>query len=170
MSLFLVLLLAGCDTSDITVKSTVQATSTTEVSAYGEVLLEKITPPVFEEDFATLVMGNSSVPVYWGHSDSAFVWKESGYPGFDYPIVVEMGCLISETDTVSITTGWGVYDYRLVDTGYAFAESNNLKRKTDGKFLVNWGRLGEILIVWSRNDEKYCKYELSGGTKVVLEK
>lgn len=144
------------------------------VNPYGEIELNEVRTPDYRDDFATLSVNDNDTVVYWGDDDfrgCAIMWGESGYPGFDYPMIVELNAATCEVGTVAkIATQWGVFVYECVGSGEAFKDNSNLVDKGTGEFLVNWGKMGEVLILWNPNDKRYSQFELKEGTEIVTQK
>lgn len=130
--------------------------------------LGSVKPPMFCEDFATLASDGKYSSVVWGEGIDAqnIMWSESGYPGFGYPMVVEV---LTEPvlEDVSLTTSWGEYTYSPVRGGHAFREDNNLVDIDSGKLLVRWATAEERLVLWCKSSGSYVIYSYNGGTKIV---
>lgn len=137
-------------------------------SEYGSVSLSQIHTPKYEEDFATLYSGTTTSVVHWGVGGNSCMWSESGYPGFDYPMVIETSTNLDECLRAYIQTQWGQYEYKYVGNGNAIKAGDNLIDLITGDPLVNWGKLGENLIVWNNETGKYVRYDLCEGTKIAL--
>ena len=77
-----------CDTGSIGYEKDVTVKNDAHV-----VELKNVKAPEYKEDFATLDVGDKSLIVYWAigiSNASNFMWYNSGYPGFDYPMVIEI--------------------------------------------------------------------------------
>lgn len=157
----LMMLLTGCGSQKYT------PGSNTEVEKEEDtVKLSEVRTPAFEEDFCTLSFDGSYLGVQWGAGSECVMWKESGYPGFDYPMIVTTTQAVS-ADAVTLTLSWGTYLYDKVCSGFAFSEGNNLFDNNSGDALVNWAHAEEILVLWDSTTGQYAKYQLRGGTKIV---
>lgn len=133
------------------------------------VRLSEICAPGYREDFATLTLGDSDIAILWGDnwaSGRAFMWEESGYPGFDYPIIIEVSVALYGEEAV-IVTSWGSYYYDLESSGTSYRENRNLVDEKTGEKLVQWGKLGEDLIIWNAKTKEYSKFFFKEGTKIL---
>lgn len=137
----------------------------TELEMTDTVSLSTVELPEFEEDFATLKADNE-YPVYWGVKDNGLVmWRRSGYPGFDYPMVIEG--IATTAANVSLITSWGNYDYKLVKLGYAVCNDEQLIDVNSCKEVITWWKAEEVLVLWSKVNGQYAYYVLVGGTEIV---
>lgn len=137
-----------------------------QIIATETVSLPEIAPPKFNEDFATIECDGKFMSVVWGADGTNVMWKESGFPGFGYPMVVQINDEPSSCEA-TITTSWGHWKYVPVSSGFAYLQSDNLIDADSGKVLINWGVSKETLILWNEESLKYVEYEYSGGTKIV---
>ena len=130
--------------------------------------LSGVKPPGFGEDFATLTVGDNDIPICWGISEdgNGFVWQASGYPGFDYPMIIEVTEEVGVCEEVELVTSWGYWYYKFEKSGSAFEEAEALIDKETGNELVNFGRIGEMVVVWSKNSGNYSLYCKDRGTVV----
>ena len=137
-----------------------------QITGTETVSLSEISPPKFNDDFATIECAGNFMSVVWGANGTNVMWKESGFPGFGYPMVVQ-----TSSDPVSceatITTSWGHWEYTPVSSGSAYLQSDNLVDAESGKVLISWGVSKEDLILWNEESLNYVEYEYSGGTKIV---
>lgn len=162
--LILITTVTGCGSTDDTESTYI--TSTEIDSSEDVVSLSCVVAPKFRDDFCTLNYDGCYQAVQWGDGAVAIMWKESGYPGFDYPMVIEMTNTVSSANVI-LTVSWGVYQYNKVVEGTAFCENNNLIDSDTGDALVEWCRVGEYLVIWNSVSGEYSKYVLQEGTKIV---
>lgn len=160
LTLIISIFLTACGAEEST---TVYDSEKTETSA---VPLEEVKAPSFEEDFCTLSFDDTYWSVRWGAGTGCVMWKESGYPGFDYPMIVSTIQPVTSAE-VKLTLSWGEYVYYRLSAGKAFSESGNLIDKDSGEKLVDWGHSKEILILWDVNSEYYSLYEFQEGTEII---
>lgn len=159
-----------CDTGSIGYEKDVIAKNDAHV-----VGLKNVKAPEYKEDFATLDVGDKSLIVYWAigiSNASNFMWYNSGYPGFDYPMVIEI-CKESinyfkDENYVNLTTQWGNYSYKKILDGFAYKESDNLVDKNTGNPVINFGKIGEDLVVWDKTSQIYYVYEKKKGTTIQI--
>lgn len=160
--------ISGCSRNDEAVINNSEYIMAEE-STSDTVQLSEIIPPKFREDFATLSYEDQSDVLFWGDStiDSDVVWAKSGYPGFDYPIIITTKTDIT-AKTVSIYVSWGMYTYSKISSGVAFKENKNLIDKETGKALVNYSKASEYLLLWCEKTKCYTMYLKTGGTEIVI--
>lgn len=163
----------------LVISSTISFSQENDVSSvYCEALtidLQDVNAPKYKEDFATLDVKDNSLVVYWaiGISESScFMWYKSGYPGFDYPMVIEIldnyDDLILQTNEVELTTQWGVYKYEKNTEGFAYKENWLLIDCVSGKQIVNFGREGEDLVIWEKTTKRYYVFKKKEGTTIQV--
>lgn len=162
------LILCGCNAE----KEQYDTVEETEIVAIDTVLLDDVHPPKYCDDFATLTGSSGKTTVVsWGISiiKKNVMWNSSGYPGFGYPMIIELQSEFPNDNIVYVTTQWGRYNYEYCYSGKAFPEDDNLVDEKTGQTLVNWGKLGEFLVLWDSATNHYQMYLLKGGTEIVLE-
>lgn len=158
--LILAVLVIGCGTVENAVAPSTEVVNTDTVS------LSDVRAPAFEEDFCTLSFDNTYLGVQWGAGSGCIMWRESGYPGFDYPIIISTTQAI-HADEVKLTVGWGKYVYKKTGDGYAYKESGNLLDKETGTTVLQWGHAKEVLVLWDESSSYYSVYDFQEGTEIV---
>lgn len=151
------MLVSSCGTED-TINSEVKE------STENFVYLEDVTPPKYGERFITVV-AEKSFTASWGFGDN-YVWSQSGYPGFGYPIVIEVENDFSE-ESLILTTLWGEYHYKLVDAfECVVSEDGSLLNYDNGKSVVDFSRMSDKLFIMCRETKLCATYKMVSGTEV----
>lgn len=158
----------SCGREDANVIETPSVEETSE-NPYGSVSLSEVGAPVVGETFFRMTWESNTVDVTWGLSqyNGAFCWSASGFPGFDCPVIVEIGQEV-DARTVIVETEYGKYVYALMDSYECFAEDGNFQCTSGGELLVQYGRAIERLFVWQSEDGVVSVYRLVEGTEITL--
>lgn len=148
------------------------ASSTQEVlesNHFGEVSLSDVPFPRYGSAFLRLYGASVSFNVSWGElgSESAFCWVESGFPGFDVPIIIECNTEI-EASAIILETTYGKFTYSWVDKKDCFEENRNLIDKETGNRLIDFGVAVEKVFLWFPEKGYVGVYQFVDGTKVTF--
>ena len=128
------------------------------------VLLNSVEPPRYGERFITVIADNSFT-ASWGYGVN-YVWSQSGYPGFGYPIVIEMENNFNE-DSLKLVVSWGEYNYELVNTCECIvSEDGSLLNYNTGECVVDFNRMSDRLFIMCRETKSCATYKLISGTEV----
>lgn len=140
--------------------------STEKVEPSDFVYLESVKPPKFGERFIT-VIAERSFTVSWGLGDN-YVWSQSGYPGFGYPVVIEVENEFRE-ESLILTVSWGEYNYQLVNVfECTVSEDGSLINYDNGKSVVDFNRMSDRLFVMCRETKLCAEYKLVSGTEIKV--
>lgn len=163
----ILLTMSGCYTGEASESVAEKQSDDGGESEHDTVHLSSIVPPVFGDSFASLESGEAEYSATWAVEGDPFAWKESGYPGFGYPIVIEFSGDFFCGDTCILNTSWGEYEYAVEGRGFAFEEERVLVDSESGKCIVDFASKEECLILWCSSSKQYCKMKFIGGTRVV---
>lgn len=147
--------------------SSENATKSSEL--FGEVSLDEIAFPTYSNTFFRLHCGTESFDVSWGTrgENRAFCWEESGFPGFDVPIIIECDT-IPQTSAIILETAYGRYSYAKLSEEDCFEENRNLFSKESGESLIPYGKAEEQVFLWCAGAEKVLVFGLAGGPKITF--
>ena len=155
--------------SSITSCSTDQQIESSEIIQEQDdfVLLSSVEPPKYGERFMT-VIANESFTSSWGYGDN-YVWSQSGYPGFGYPIVIEVENNFNE-DSLKLVVSWGEYNYELINNyECVISEDGSLLNYNTGESVVDFNRMSDMLFVICRETKCCATYKLISGTEVRVD-
>lgn len=137
------------------------------MESYGTVPLSLVEAPQFLEDFCTLDSGSRQFAVQWGEGSGCVMWYESGYPGFNMPMVVE-GCGFTGGSSVTLRTSYGEFVYGRTGSGFAFKEGHTLIDLATEESVISFGRSQETLYLYDLDTLMYTVYSKEAGTDIVL--
>lgn len=136
--------------------------------------LSSVEPPVFDEVFAMMGINDEWDFLKWGVSsdDSGLIVKESGYPGFGAPMLVETSRVSSGVaigSEIRLNTKYGMYYYKVSKMFSAVMNQagTNIVNCNTEKQVIEYGKAGERLYVFFK-DHEAVQAELLHGTKIIV--
>ncbi len=138
------------------------------------VLLEDVVTPMYQDVFATVSVGGYCSAVCWGSAGSGgcYAVPDSGYPGFGFPMLFVSSDASTGTAIgagLKVDTQYGIYHYR-VEGSFDAVLSDSGRNVVDcatGRELLEWGRAGEVLVVFFA-DGRAVRADLVHGTEIVV--
>ena len=163
-----ILSVSGCEQNTQIDEVVVESIAESEVSE-NYTTIDQIDPPVFDERFAVLYAGSIVESVAWGvgKTYSSFIWDNSGYPGFGYPIVIQVGfCDFSGIESCTLKTAYGQYYYEFEGAFEVLVENNRLCDKKTGTDVLTGTK--EKLYLYNAVTDTVFTFRLTEGTEIRI--
>ncbi len=165
------LLFSGCSRSVsepvVPLESVNQPTMQTVTEA--SVQLQDVTFPVWDDVFVVMETGGQLYPVNWGISeDGCWLTESSGFPGFDYPMLI-VGTELDLSEEVFLQTEYGSWEYQLEEEEEAVFDRNveNAISLRDEEGVVNFNQGLEVLYIMDLDSSEIYSYQKVGGTVIT---
>lgn len=163
------LCLTGCGVAHPCVENRGAEPKTT-INSDGCVALKDVDPPVWNSVFASVSVNGQCHSIDWGTGDDWIMTGNSGYPGFNHPmLVVTNGEQVA--NCVELVTNYGRYVYECGRkcVGAVLSDNGkNLIKKDTGQDLVNFSASGETLWFYNPKRKEAVSAEFKHGTSVIV--
>lgn len=137
------------------------------------VKLSEVDAPKFTDVFAELNFEGYSKIILWGEpeDDYGYFCKESGYPGFNKPMLIVVDDIL-QCDTgkiITVDTSYGSYLYQVDKVGAGvLSDSGNIVDKDTERSVIDWVGSEEELYLFSTSEHKFVHAKLQHGTKIIV--